>query len=141
MENIEILLVEDDANDAELALLTLRRNNILNKIHLVTDGQEALDFLHCQGKYSNRTDENKPQLILLDLKLPKINGLEVLKNIRENDNTKNIPVAIFTSSELDKDMIDGYKLGANSYIQKPLDFTQFSEAVKQAGLYWSLVQK
>ncbi|MBD3362532.1 response regulator [Candidatus Dojkabacteria bacterium] len=141
MNTVEILLIEDDPNDAELILLSLRNNHISNNIHLVSDGEEALDFLFCKNQYSDRNKNENPKLILLDLKLPKLHGLEVLKLIKDNPKTKNIPVIILTSSNLQADIEKGYELGANSFIQKPVDFDKFSEVVKKVGLYWLVVNR
>ncbi len=141
IEKVEILLVEDDPKDAKLTTRVLIKNSIVNSVHLVTDGEEALDFLLCRGTYSGREISDSLRLILLDLKLPKIDGLEVLKQIKENENTKSIPVVILTSSALDQDMEEAYRLGANSYIQKPVGFQEFHETVKRVGLYWMVVNQ
>ena len=138
MENKIILLVEDNPDDVELTLRALKRNNILNKVIVAKDGVEALDYLLGTGMYSKRDLKDLPVVILLDLKLPKIDGLEVLKRIRQDEHSKLIPVVILTSSSEEKDLIDGYSLGANSYIRKPLEFNQFVEAIKYLGLYWLL---
>ena len=138
MENKNILLVEDNPDDVELTLRALKRNNILNKVIVAKDGVEALDYLLGTGMYSKRELKDLPVVILLDLKLPKIDGLEVLKRIRQDEHSKLIPVVILTSSSEEKDLIDGYSLGANSYIRKPLEFNQFVEAIKYLGLYWLL---
>lgn len=131
-----ILLVEDNPDDVALTLRAFKKNNIMNKVVVAKDGTEALDYLFCTGEYSDRDIEDTPQIILLDLKLPKVNGLEVLKKIREDDRTKLLPVIILTSSKEQQDLLDGYSLGANSYIRKPVDFDQFIESVRQLGLYW-----
>ncbi len=136
-----ILLVEDNADDETLTLRALEKNNICNKVDVVRDGREALDYLFGTGAYSERDISVQPQVILLDLKLPKINGLEVLQRIRSDQRTKLLPVAILTSSNEEKDLINGYSLGANSYICKPVDFEQFSEAVRQLGLYWLVLNE
>lgn len=138
---VEILLVEDNPEDVELALHALRRNNLANRIHVVRDGEEALDFLFCRGAYSERCFENPPRLVLLDLKLPKVDGLEVLRELKSDPRTKPIPVVILTASREEKDMVNGYQFGVNSYIQKPLDFDQFRETVRQLGLYWLVVNE
>ena len=137
----EILLVEDNDNDVELTLLALRTENICNRIHVVRDGAEALDFLFCRGAYRSRAGRPLPRLVLLDLKLPKIDGLEVLKQVKSNAETRSMPVVILTSSREECDLVKGYALGTNSYIQKPVDFNQFRETVKQLGLYWLVVNQ
>ncbi|NHK32041.1 MAG: response regulator [Asgard group archaeon] len=136
-----ILLAEDNPDDVLLTKRAFKKSNILNELIVVNDGKEALDFLYCRGKYKDRDSKATPELILLDLKMPKIDGLEVLKNIRENNQTKHLPVVILTTSKEEKDMIDSYCLGANSYIVKPVDFNQFVEAVKQLGLYWLVLNQ
>jgi two-component system response regulator len=131
-----ILLVEDNPKDEELTLRALKKSNILNPIVVARDGVEALDYLFARGAHANRPASALPQVILLDLKLPKLDGLEVLKTLRLDERTKLLPVVILTSSVEEQDLIRGYSLGANSYVRKPVDFVQFSEAVKQLGLYW-----
>ena len=138
---IEILLVEDNPNDVELALHALKRANLSNPIHVVRDGAEALDFIFATGQYSHRNIRNGPKVVLLDLKLPKVNGLEVLKRIRSNPDTKVIPVVALTSSHEDRDLRECYEFGINSYIVKPVDFEQFTEAVRQVGSYWLLLNQ
>lgn len=140
-KQIEILLVEDDTADAELAMHALRAENLANHIEVARDGEEALDFLFCRGKYDQRSFEEPPRLVLLDLKLPKVNGLEVLQQLKSDPRTQAIPVVILTSSRQESDMAEGYKLGVNSYIQKPVDFEQFRKVVKEAGLYWLVVNQ
>ena len=135
MKNKHILLVEDNPDDVKLTLRALKKNNILNKVVVVEDGVEALDYLHGTGRFAGRDLSDMPQLILLDLKMPKLDGLEVLQRIREDERTRILPVVILTTSSEDKDRIESYKLGANSYIRKPVDFNQFLEAVQQLGLY------
>lgn len=135
-----ILLVEDNPNDEALTLRALKKNNILNTVVVVRDGAEALDFLFARGAYASRDAADVP-IILLDLNLPKIGGLDVLKQIREDPRTKFLPVVILRSSKEHTDLIAGYTRGANSYVVKPVDFTQFSEAVRQLGLYWLLVNQ
>ena len=136
---IEILLVEDNPDDAELALHALRRENFSNQIQVVRDGVEALDFVFCRNAYKHRRFEDPPKVVLLDLKLPKIDGLEVLRAMKNDPRTKTIPVVVLTSSKEEKDLIESYHLGANSYIQKPVDFVQFRQIVQQLGLYWLVV--
>lgn len=138
-EVVEILLVEDNPDDIELTLDALKKENITNNVHVVNDGAEALDFLFSTGKYACRSKEEKPKLILLDLKLPKVDGLEVLKKIKADTRLKKIPVTILTSSQEEKDVIRSYQLGVNSYIVKPVDFVQFTDAVRELGLYWLLL--
>lgn len=138
---VEILLVEDNPKDVELTLHALRKENLSNRIQVVRDGEEALEFLFCRGTYSSRSFGNPPKLVVLDLKLPKVDGLEVLQAIKNDSRTRAIPVAILTSSNEDRDLVAGYKLGVNSYIQKPVDFNQFRDTVKQLGLYWLLVNQ
>ena len=131
-----ILLVEDNPDDEALTIRALEKNNILNKVVVARDGVEALDYLFAEGDYAGRDSADVPEVILLDLKLPKIDGLEVLKRIRADERTKLLPVVILTSSNEERDIISSYDLGANSYIRKPVDFIQFTEAVRQLGLYW-----
>jgi CheY-like chemotaxis protein len=133
-----ILLVEDNPDDVDLTLRAFKINNISNKVIVAKDGVEALDYLRGTGMYAGRDMKELPVVILLDLNLPKINGMEVLRNIRQDELTRLIPVVILTSSAEQKDVVEGYKLGANSYIRKPVDYEQFSEAVKVLGLYWIL---
>ena len=140
-EPVDILLVEDNPIDVELAIRALKKNGLVNNIFVVNDGEDALDFIYCKNKYGNRKHSDIPKIILLDLKLPKVSGLEVLKIIKSDEDKKIIPVIVLTSSNQEKDMIESYKLGVNSYIQKPVDFDQFVESVKQIGMYWLLLNK
>lgn len=135
---IEILLVEDSQDDLDMALRALRKANLTNRIHITRDGAEALEFIFCQGAFAGRKFENPPKVILLDLKLPKIDGMEVLKRIKSDARTKMIPVVILTSSKEQKDVIESYNLGVNSYIVKPVNFEQFAAAVQELGMYWLL---
>lgn len=139
MEDRVILLVEDSPDDQALTLRALKANNIMNPVVLVEDGAEALDYLFATGGYAGRDAGMLPQVVLLDLKLPKIDGLEVLKRMRADPRTRLLPVVILTSSREDRDVVSGYSLGANSYIRKPVDFSEFREAVRQLGLYWLLL--
>ena len=136
-----ILLVEDNPDDAALTLRALKKNNILNEVVVARDGVEALEYLFGTGAYADRDRRVWPQVILLDLKLPKIDGLEVLSRLRADVRTRLLPVVILTSSKEEQDLIDGYSLGANSYVRKPVDFTQFAEAVRQLGLYWLVLNE
>jgi two-component system response regulator len=136
-----ILLVEDNADDELLTIRALKKNNILNTVVVARDGAEALDYLFGTGAYGSRDLSIKPQVVLLDLNLPKIGGLDVLKRIRQDERTKLLPVVILTTSNEEKDMISGYTLGANSYIRKPVDFEQFTEAVRQLGMYWLVLNQ
>ncbi|HET6142886.1 MAG TPA: response regulator [Candidatus Acidoferrales bacterium] len=140
-EEIEILLVEDNPLDLELTLHALRRGNLCNRIHVVRDGEEALEFLFCRGPYSERSFDYPPKLVVLDLKLPKVNGQEVLRVIKNDILTRAIPVTVLTSSREDRDLVESYQLGVNSYIQKPVDFDQFRDTVEQLGLYWLVVNQ
>jgi two-component system, response regulator len=137
----EILLVEDSPDDVELAVHALRREKLANDITVARDGEEALDFVFCRGAHAHRNFHHPARLILLDLKLPKIGGLEVLKAIKNDPRTKAIPVVIMTSSREERDMVDGYKLGVNAYVQKPVDFEQFRGVVKELGLFWLVINQ
>ena len=139
--DVEILLVEDNPNDAELALRALKKNNLANKIHHVKDGAEALEFIFARGAYSGRNIGNKPKVVFLDLKLPKVDGLEVLRKIKSDERTRIIPIVVLTSSHEERDMVESYKFGVNSYIVKPVDFDKFMKAVADLGMYWMLLNK
>ena len=137
-DEIEIVLVEDNPDDAELTIRALKKHNISNKLIHLEDGAEALEFIFCTGKYSERSDNIKPKLILLDLNMPKVNGIEVLRKIKSDENTKSIPVVVLTSSQEDPDVQTCYQLGVNSYIVKPVGFVNFTKAISEVGLYWVL---
>ncbi len=141
MEEKVILLVEDNADDEKLTLRALKKNNISNDVVVARNGAEALDYLFGTGTHSARDTSLMPQVVLLDLKLPKIDGLEVLRKMRGNERTKLLPVVILTSSNEEQDRINGYGFGANSYVRKPVDFNQFMEAVRQLGLYWLVLNE
>lgn len=141
MAEMTILLVEDNPDDELLTLRALRQQNLANDIVVVRDGVEALEFLFAEGAYADRDATDTPSLVLLDLKLPKLDGLEVLRRIRADERTKLIPVTILTSSDEQKDLVESYNLGANSYVRKPVDFDQFTEAVRQLHLYWLLLNE
>jgi two-component system, response regulator len=141
LEEKIILLVEDNPDDVTLTERALKKSHILNKLIVAKDGVEALDYLFSTGSWAGRDMNNMPEIVLLDLKLPKIDGLEVLKRIRANVLTKLLPVVILTSSKEEKDLIDGYSMGANSYIRKPVNFNQFADAVRQLGLYWLVLNE
>ena len=141
MTNKVILLVEDDPDDEALALRALRRNNIKNEVVVVRDGAEALDYLFATGAYASRDGNDLPQVVLLDLKLPKVDGLEVLRRVRADPRTELLPVVVLTSSKEDRDVVESYARGANSYVRKPVEFNEFSEAVRQLGLYWLLLNE
>ena len=138
---IEILLVEDNMSDAEMTIRALKKNNLGHKMFHVKDGEEALEFIFATGKYQERTAENTPKVILLDLKMPKVNGIEVLQKIRSDDRTKKIPVVVLTSSNEEPDIQECYRLGVNSYVVKPVQFEKFIKAVSELGLYWLLVNQ
>ena len=138
---VEILLVEDNPNDVELTLRALKKHNITNKVHVVKDGAEALEYIFATGAYTSRDINHIPRVILLDLKLPKVDGLEVLRQIKSNERTKLIPVVVLTSSKEERDLVESYRLGANSYIAKPVDFESFVKAVSELGLYWLLLNQ
>jgi len=136
-----ILLVEDNADDEELTLRALAKSNIMNRVVVARDGAAALDYLLVRGEHASRDPNEVPQVVLLDLKLPKVDGLEVLRQVRADPRTRRLPIVILTSSAEEQDVLRGYELGANSYIRKPVDFTQFVEAVRQLGLYWLVLNE
>jgi two-component system response regulator len=140
-DKVEILLVEDNPHDAELTIRALRKVNLANQLIHVKDGAEALDFIFAKGDFAERQIENKPKVILLDIKMPKVDGIEVLRQIKLNDNTKTIPVVIMTSSKEEQDIITSYNLGVNSYVVKPVDFEGFAKAVSELGLYWLITNQ
>jgi two-component system, response regulator len=136
---VEVLLVEDSSNDGELAIMAMKEENLANNLVWLKDGAQALDFIFAEGDFQNRDIENQPKLILLDLKMPKVGGIDVLRRIRGDERTKSIPVVVMTSSKEERDIIETYKLGVNSYIVKPVDFEKFTKSVKEIGFYWLLV--
>ena len=138
---VDVLLVEDNPDDVALALHAFKKSNFANRVHVVRDGAEALEYIFCTGAYSGRKIEQVPRFILLDLKLPKVDGLEVLKRIKSDPRTKNTPVVMMTSSREESDLITSYQLGVNSYIVKPVDFQQFVESTRTLGLYWLLLNE
>jgi len=139
--NVDILLVEDNQDDIDLALHALREGKLANSIFVVRDGEEALDFIFCRGQFSQRSVDHPPKLVLLDLKLPKVDGLQVLKAVKGDPRTKTIPIVIMTSSKEERDMVESYNSGVNSYIQKPVDFEQFRNTIKTLGMYWMVVNQ
>jgi len=141
INEVEILLVEDNPNDVELTLRALKKRNLANKVHVVRDGAEALEFIFGTGTYAERDINHIPKVILLDLKLPKVDGLEVLRIVKSDERTKVIPVVVLTSSKEESDLVESYRLGANSYITKPVDFDKFAQIVSEMGLYWLLVNQ
>ena len=141
LESKMILLVEDNADDEELTLRALKKHHIGNRVFVARDGAEALDFLFCEGQYADRDPNEMPQVTLLDLKLPKVDGLEVLRRLRADERTRMLPIVILTSSNEEKDVIEGYQLGANSYVRKPVDFNEFLEAAQKLGLYWLVLNR
>jgi len=141
MQAVDVLLVEDNQQDAELTIRSLKKHKLANNISVVEDGAEALDFIFCKGKYSERDIKHPPRVIFLDLKLPLVNGLEVLRAIKQDARTKSVPVVVVTSSREDPDVKTAYELGANSYVVKPVDFESFTEAIGSVGLYWLLINQ
>ncbi len=140
-EVVEILLVEDNPSDIKLAMHAFQKNNLANHVKVLRDGAEALEYVFCTDRYADRKGHGQPKVILLDLKLPLVDGLEVLRRIKSDPETKAIPVVVMTSSTEDRDIVDSYQLGVNGYVQKPLDFEQFISAVRQIGLFWLLINK
>lgn len=138
---IELLLVEDNDNDAEMTIRALKKNNLANKIVRLKDGAEALEFIFAEGMYADRMVENSPKVILLDLKMPKVNGIEVLQRVKSDERTKSIPVVVLTSSQADPDIKECYRLGVNSYVVKPVRFDDFTKAISELGIYWMIVNQ
>ncbi|TRX02727.1 response regulator [Flavobacterium gawalongense] len=141
MDSLQILLVEDNMNDAELTIRALKKNNLANKLIHLKDGAKALDFIFAQGEYSHREMDNIPNVIVLDLKMPKVNGIEVLRRIKSDERTKRIPIVVLTSSKEDPDIQECYSLGVNSYVVKPVEFDHFVKAVSDLGLYWMILNQ
>jgi len=140
-QEVEILLVDDNASDVELTVRALRRHKLANSIHVAADGQQALDFVFCRAAFSDRSFATPPKVIFLDLKMPKVDGIDVLREIRGDNRTKSIPVVILTSSKEQRDIVEGYKLGVNAYIQKPVDFEEFRRVIEQVGMFWLVVNQ
>jgi two-component system response regulator len=140
-QEVEILLVDDNASDVELTVRALRRHKLANSIHVAEDGEAALDFVFCRGAHSKRSFATPPKVIFLDLKMPKVDGIDVLRAIRGDARTKMIPVVILTSSKEQRDIVEGYKLGVNAYIQKPVDFEEFRRVIEQVGMFWLVVNQ
>lgn len=141
MKEVEILLVEDNPTDAELAIRALKKNNLANKLVWVKDGAEALDFIFARGAYAGRSIRSGPRVIMLDLRLPKVDGMEVLRRVKSDERTRAIPVVVLTSSKEDRDVAESYQLGVNSFISKPVEFDEFAKVVSELGLYWLLVNR
>ena len=141
METTEILYIEDNPNDIELTLRALKKRNLANKIFTIGDGEEALEYIFCTGRYAERDKTKNPKVIILDLKLPKVGGLEILKRLKSDEHTKTIPVVVLTSSREENDMVASYNYGVNSYVVKPINFDSFTEAVATLGLYWLLINE
>ena len=139
--SVDILMVEDNANDEALTLHELRKYHLTNRIQIVRDGQEALEYIFCTGRYATRDIKDQPHVILLDIKLPFVDGLEILRRIKQDERTRTIPVVMLTSSREERDLIESYRLGVNSYIVKPVDFDQFKESARTLGMYWLLLNK
>ena len=141
LERIELLLAEDNAADAEMTLRALRKNNLANTVHWVKDGEEALDYMFCRNAYAGRSPGSPPKLVLLDIKMPKVDGIEVLRRLKSDATTRSIPVVVMTSSNEERDVMESYRLGVNSYIVKPVEFDSFMETVTKIGLYWVLTNR
>jgi CheY-like chemotaxis protein len=141
MNEVEILLVEDNPRDLELTLRALRKNHLANSITSVTDGEQALDFLFARGKFASRNIDNSPRVVFLDLKLPKVDGIEVLRQVKGDERTKKIPIVVVTSSAEERDRVESYQLGVNSYVVKPIDFDSFMKTITELGFYWMAVNK
>ena len=141
LEQMEILLVEDNPTDAEMTLRALRRNNLANKVHWVKDGEQALEFMFRTGAYAGRDPATVPKLIMLDIKMPKVDGIEVLRRIKADERTRKVPVVVMTSSNEERDVVESYRLGVNSYIVKPVQFESFLETVAKIGLYWVITNR
>jgi len=140
-DELEVLLVEDNETDAELTIRALKRKNLANNLVWVKDGEEALEFIFATGRYSDRKMQDLPKLVLLDLRMPKVDGMEVLRRIKADERTSKIPIVVLTSSKEDEDIVESYNLGVNSYVSKPVEFDEFTEAVSTLGLYWMLLNK
>jgi two-component system, response regulator len=140
-QEVEVLLVEDNDSDAEMTIRALKKNNLANRLLHVKDGAEALDFIFCEGEYSRRQIEHTPKVILLDLKMPKVNGIEVLQKVKSDERTKKIPVVMLTSSKEDPDILQCYSLGVNGYVVKPVEYDEFHKAISDLGLYWMIVNE
>ena len=140
-ESVEVLLAEDNPSDAEMAMRAFRKNNLANKVHWVKDGEEALEYVLCTGRYADRNAAHPPKLLLLDLKMPKVDGIDVLRRIKSEERLKTIPIVIMTSSNEERDVVETYRLGVNSYIVKPVDFSKFVATVAEVGMYWMLTNR
>jgi CheY-like chemotaxis protein len=141
IDRVEILLVEDNPTDAELCIRSLKKHNLANQLVWVKDGAEALDFLYARGEFAGRDPDNRPKVMMLDLRLPKVDGLEVLKEVKSDKRLATIPIVVLTSSQEDRDVVESYQLGANSFVSKPVEFDAFADAVAKLGLYWMLINK